>query len=655
MAFQPTRRLLVVAWDGADWQIVLPLLEAGRLPALGRLVGAGVMAHLASLSPQVSPLLWTSLATGKRADKHGVLGHVEPASIDTAAVAPVDGRMRRSKALWNILSETGWRGLVVGWPSRPAEAINGVFVTHVFPLAQGRTVPEGIVYPAAASEALADWRIDPAELTHAHLLPFVPGAAAVDQHRDRRLAGLAAMLASCSTIHAVATDLMAREAWQFAMVHYDLLDRVSHVFMPYRAPAHPDVPVADCDIYGEVVTSAYVYADMMLARLVELAGEDTTVVVVSDHGFRSGRWRPATPGRGRGAVNWHRQHGIFAMRGPGVQRDEWLWGASLLDVVPTLLVSMGLPVGSDMDGRPLLEAFDEPVPVRTIPSWDATAPTVAAPPAPDTAEVRLELFRLVEDGYLAASDHTADDARARAADELRLTEARVLVEADRPQLALPLLRDLHERGPDVEVYSLELASVLQQLGELDECRRLVEQVICRGLPPPDAHRLQASLLFAEGKFEPALEHLFLAEQSDPDDVRLHCRIGEVYLKLERWQDAERAFRRALDLDDSVARAHHGLAMMFLGRRHWQSAAQAALTAVGLDACRALAHYHLGSALVRLGKIDGAIRAFEMCLHLRPATVDAHRWLARLYEDRPGGLERARRHGDAARALTNRSS
>jgi Flp pilus assembly protein TadD len=277
--------------------------------------------------------------------------------------------------------------------------------------------------------------------------------------------------------------------------------------------------------------------------------------------------------------------------------------------------------------------------VQTIPSWETADSARVVPSrltAPDAAEARLELVRLVEQGYLDARDTTGDDAAARAAVELSLTEARVHVEADHPHQALPLLRDLHDRHPNVDVYSLELASVLQQLGELDECRRLVEEVIGRGLPSPDMHRLQASLLFAEGRFEHALDHLFLAEQSEPDDVRIHCTIGETYLKLERWEEAERAFLRALDLDEGLARAHHGLAVMCLGRRRWQDAAEAALKAVGLDACRPLAHYHLGVALARLGEVDGATRAFEMCLRLRPGTIDAHRWLARLRARRAGG-------------------
>src|SRR6185369_13621730 len=67
------RRLLLVGWDGADWKLITPLLDRGELPCLNALIDRGVMGKLSSAAPLVSPLLWTSLATGKRADKHGIV------------------------------------------------------------------------------------------------------------------------------------------------------------------------------------------------------------------------------------------------------------------------------------------------------------------------------------------------------------------------------------------------------------------------------------------------------------------------------------------------------------------------------------------------------------------------------------------------------
>jgi predicted AlkP superfamily phosphohydrolase/phosphomutase len=70
------RRILLIGWDAADWRHIEPLLEAGMMPVLAGLIGRGVRGNLASLMPMVSPMLWTTIATGKTADAHGVHGFV---------------------------------------------------------------------------------------------------------------------------------------------------------------------------------------------------------------------------------------------------------------------------------------------------------------------------------------------------------------------------------------------------------------------------------------------------------------------------------------------------------------------------------------------------------------------------------------------------
>ena len=65
------KRVLLIGWDGADWKMINPLLESGKMPNLERFIGRGVMGNVASLTPMLSPILWTSIATGKHADKKG--------------------------------------------------------------------------------------------------------------------------------------------------------------------------------------------------------------------------------------------------------------------------------------------------------------------------------------------------------------------------------------------------------------------------------------------------------------------------------------------------------------------------------------------------------------------------------------------------------
>ena len=72
------KKLLLIGWDAADWQIIQPLLEQGLMPNLQRVINSGVRGDIATIKPILSPMLWNSIATGKRPDKHGILSFMEP-------------------------------------------------------------------------------------------------------------------------------------------------------------------------------------------------------------------------------------------------------------------------------------------------------------------------------------------------------------------------------------------------------------------------------------------------------------------------------------------------------------------------------------------------------------------------------------------------
>ena len=125
-------KVLLIGWDAADWKVITPLMDAGKMPNLERLVSQGVMGNLSTLYPILSPMLWTSIATGKRAYKHCIHGFVEP-DPKSGWVRPITNLGRKCKAIWNILNQNGLRSNVVGWwPSHPAEPINGVMVSDYY-------------------------------------------------------------------------------------------------------------------------------------------------------------------------------------------------------------------------------------------------------------------------------------------------------------------------------------------------------------------------------------------------------------------------------------------------------------------------------------------------------------------------------------------
>lgn len=99
-----TRRVLLLGWDAADWKVIRPLLDAGQMPHLASLLGRGVHGNHSTIYPVLSPMLWTSIATGKRPPKHGVLGFSEPTPGGNG-VRPCSVLSRKTKAVWNILAQ----------------------------------------------------------------------------------------------------------------------------------------------------------------------------------------------------------------------------------------------------------------------------------------------------------------------------------------------------------------------------------------------------------------------------------------------------------------------------------------------------------------------------------------------------------------------
>jgi tetratricopeptide (TPR) repeat protein len=656
------KKVLLIGWDAADWKVITPLMENGLMPTLNGLIDLGAMGNLASLCPTLSPVLWTSIATGKRPEKHGILGFAEPIP-EGGGVRPVCSTSRKTKALWNILTQRGLHTHAVGWyASHPAEPINGVCISDRFadvsaPPGQPWPLAPGAVHPSGRVADLAELRVHPAEMEVGHLLPLIPSLAAIDHAQDPRPRLLARLLARCASVHAAATAILEREPWDFLAVYYEAIDTAGHYFMPFHPPRLPHVSEPDYSLYQGVITGVYRFHDMLLARLLELAGPDVTVMLVSDHGFYSDHLRPPTQATTitEEAAQWHRHYGIFCLQGPGVVPDERVYGASVLDVAPTVLTLLGLPVGEDMDGKVLVQALQGEVTIDRIPSWDAVPGEAGLHPPEarqDPFEAREALKHLVDLGYLAppSGDEAKDvDTAVR---EWRFNLATAHLQANRPDRALPLLEALHQARPEVDRYALAVAHCLSTLGRTAECRELLEK-----RPGPDGGLAEADLilgrvLFGEGETEAALERLRRAEQANPTLPSLHCQIGEVYLAQKHYGHAEQAFRQALEIDGDSEQAHHGLAVAMIGQQRWEEAAEHALRAVGLLHFFPLAHYHLGVALVRLGWYDRAVQAFEVALAMHPAMLNAHRYLASIHRQL-GDRERALRHRRAAEALIAR--
>ncbi len=128
--------------------MIRPLIARGWMPTLARLMEDGVSGNLATIHPMLSPMLWNSIATGKRADKHGICGFVEPRP-DRSGIRPVTSTSRKCKAIWNILTQSGLRSQVVSWfASHPAEPILGNVVSDRYVAQVGSAAAEQRSFPA---------------------------------------------------------------------------------------------------------------------------------------------------------------------------------------------------------------------------------------------------------------------------------------------------------------------------------------------------------------------------------------------------------------------------------------------------------------------------------------------------------------------------
>ncbi len=633
-------KVLLIGWDAADWEHITPLLEAGQMPTLDRMINAGVMGNLATLEPILSPMLWNSVATGKFPDKHGIHGFIEPDPVH-GGVRPYASTSRKVKALWNIFTQAGLTSNVVGWwASHPAEPIRGCVATNHFTAIKftpqsGWHVPSGTIHPEEKTKFLAQFRVFPHELTHEHIFPFIPHADRLDQKNDPLVQTFAKLLSDCASIHAVATAMMESEPWDFTAIYYDAIDHFCHAFMPYHPPRLPHIPEDRFELYRDVVSGAYRFHDLMLGRVLELAGPETTVLLCSDHGFQSRHTRPTgTPREPAGPAIWHREFGILVAAGPGIKRDERVYGASLIDVGPTVLHAFGLPIGADMDGRPLVEIFEQPQAVKTIPSWDdVPGPCGMHPPGWSMAkEDSNELVKqFVALGYVEDPGEDKQKAAENAEIEGTYNLARSLLWTQQIDRAIELLSDICRRRPWETRFLNVLAHAYHAGGYLRQAERVIHATYPDGEGMPAAVKiLLGEVKTGLGDSQTALRLFEAVGRAQPRTPRVHVRLGETYLRLRRLRDAEQVFQRALEIDVDAARAWQGLSTVYRRMGLNQEAVDAALNAVGLIHRLPEAHFNLGVALARSGESERAVVALETTLKFRPSMVKAHRWLSVLY-------------------------
>jgi predicted AlkP superfamily phosphohydrolase/phosphomutase len=391
-AAERTSRVTMVAIDAGSLDFITSATTEGRLPNFGRILDAGAVMHLATLQPTSAEAVWTAVATGKWPQKNGVRSAGdyrlarggEPIQLlpdycfahslvrlGFLVEQPNSSVTLRTRPLWSILSTLGIPVGVVAWPlTDPAPRVRGYLVSDTYhrlaltPLADDSPA----VYPPdVQADTAGALEADAAD--HVEVLP----ASSVDRRfetpgrTDRAYTRIAQTLARLRPT-------------QVSVVRYQSLDPIGHYFLRYAMPSQfGDVTDDERRRLGPVLERHYAMIDEAIGRALAALGSDDLLLVVSGYGMEPlGLGKrlierfigdPEVSGTHEAAPD-----GFLMAYGAPVVKARLLNRASVVDVAPTLLYFLGLPIGRDMDGYARTDlfqrSFTDERPITFIPTYD---------------------------------------------------------------------------------------------------------------------------------------------------------------------------------------------------------------------------------------------------------------------------------------------
>ncbi len=623
------KKVVLVGLDSFDWRIADPLLKQGKMPNLAALIARGARANLRTLRPILSPVIWTSIATGMKPSRHGIVDFVVT-SRDTGALVPVTSAMRQVPALWTLLSRQGLEVSVVAWwATWPAETVRGSVVTDrvAFQLFEDSikqdwrsTDPEknkGKTYPPELFDAVRDKIRVPAEVTDGEVAWFLPGGrfpAGLTAPQADLLNRFRTVIAAGETYHAVALDRLRHQDASLRMFYYEGPDTTSHLFMKYRPPLLAGTSRQEMELFGGIVDRYYERQDRFLGEIVQAAGNDCDFLVVSDHGFKSDNNRPpnsdSTIEAGK-AADWHTPVGVFVAAGPDFKVATELGAASVLDVAPTVLALFGMPVARDMDGQPLSEALKQDFltghPVAWIDSYGGLRQQEAESAAVASSGDAAMIEKLRSLGYIGEERLTATNNRGI----LALEEGDV-------DSAIGSFEKALGSGGEVEQMALtNLARAWLVRGDLRRAREYAEKAITTGSDNKVALTILSGIQLKEGDAAGAEKSLRTALDIDPTLVLAHSKLGELYQKQGNLDAALAEFHKVIEIAPLSPIEFNNIGNIHRKRGELDQAMEAYRDALRCDAQYIGAYNNLGLCLQEKGKLEEAEALYAKALQIRP--------------------------------------
>lgn len=262
------KRVLVIGLDGATWDILNPLMRDGKMPHLKQLLDKSAKGVVMSSIPPVTAAAWTCFSTGKNPGKHGLVDFIYfPNHGYRVTIA--NSTTRNAATIWNLLSERDMRVGVVSVPmTYPPEKVNGVMVTDMM-------TPNANVqytYPPELKQQLLD-KVGPFVIT--------PGEG---ENPSEPLTYLDKVRADVKGSADYALYLLKQEPYDFFMYVFGIVDILQHQFW-YLLEADPKNLNEHDRAIREKVVGIFEQVDEGVGEMLRQADENTTIVLMSDHGF----------------------------------------------------------------------------------------------------------------------------------------------------------------------------------------------------------------------------------------------------------------------------------------------------------------------------------------------------------------------------------
>lgn len=412
---EPLRRVTLIGIDGLGPAQVESGIARGTQGVLAGLLKRGAHGPLASFRPTEGPPLWTSIFTGRLPRDHGVKSfstyrlRLSPTAYELlpkgalvgilerlhlVTTSPVTAASRRRPALWDALNAFGIHaGVVRFWGTHPPERLQGFMLSnHFHRMRDGARAIESL-YPPDMFGEIANRALAPSDVSPALVSQFVDLSAdgADDGQWRRDLVDRA--LAPDLTYQRAGSVLRASYDPPFFATYFYGLDVVGHAFTRYAEPDRfGDVTPDDARRLGRVIDQYVTFLGQGIGEAEKNLRPGEILLVVSAYGMEPVPWWRrllAVPFGGSAMSGTHEgaPDGFLFAVGDGIRAGASVQRASVLDLAPTILYLMGLPVARDMEGRVFTEildpAFTRAHPITFIPSYESLAVTPTSGPAGD--------------------------------------------------------------------------------------------------------------------------------------------------------------------------------------------------------------------------------------------------------------------------------